>query len=141
MSTQGYATDISLEAAADLRTKQFYGIKIDSNGKAALAGAGEAVGVLQNNPNTGEQATVRIFGKSKMVASASITTGSRVASDSNGKMKAVVAGRTDTSDGGVAADPLLGSLCLGVVTGGAGADADIAEVMILQMGAVPTTLS
>ena len=81
--------DESFEAAIDLTTKQYFGVKLHTVvGQVTLAGAGEAIGVLQNKPNVGESAQVRLFGLSRMVmagvhggpASAIVLT-----SDANGK--------------------------------------------------------
>ena len=140
MSQQGYGTDITLLAAADLSAKQFYAVKVDSNGKAALAGAGEhAIGVLQNKPTSGNAATVRISGATKMVASAAIAAGAVVAATAAGKSVTATKASTNTSDAGVAADALVGSNVLGVALTAAGADLDVHEVCITHSGAVPTT--
>ena len=110
MSVQGHGIDITLIAGADLSAKQFYAVKLDSNGAAVVAGDGEdAVGILQNKPASGQAATVRVVGISKFVAGGAISLPNRVASDANGKAKAAVAGRTNTSDAGASADALLGS--------------------------------
>jgi hypothetical protein len=141
MSKQGYGTDITLVAAADLSTKQFYGVKIDSNGKAALAAAGEfAIGILQNNPALGVAATVRISGASKGIAGAAITAGALVTTDANGKIVTATLARTKTDDAGVAADALLGSNVIGVAMEGAGAANDVIQIAIVHAGASPTTV-
>lgn len=78
--------DLSLEAEADLSAKQFHLIKLDSSGKVALAGSAErAIGVLQNNPSTGEAAQVRVLGVSKVVSGYSFGVGTVLASDASGK--------------------------------------------------------
>ncbi len=78
--------DLSLEAGADLSTKQFYLIKLDPAGRAVLAGAAErAIGVLQNNPLAGETAQVRVLGVSKVVSGNSFGVGTVLASDAAGK--------------------------------------------------------
>ena len=63
--------DLPLKAAADLRTHQYKFVKLDANGNVVLcSAAGERVlGILQNKPNTGETAAVRIIGISKIVCS------------------------------------------------------------------------
>lgn len=77
---------ITLVAASSLATKQYYFVKIDSNGQAALAGAGEsAIGVLQNKPAANEAATVVPLGLTKVVAGGSLTAGNNVAADASGK--------------------------------------------------------
>jgi len=51
-----------------------------------LAGAGEnALGVLQNNPVSGEAAVVAIGGKSKVIAGGTVAGGAIVSSDAAGK--------------------------------------------------------
>lgn len=78
---------ISLIAATDLSAKQFYAVKVDSNGKAALAGAGErAAGILQNDPASGKVANVMALGVSKAVYGASVTAGAELEVDANGKL-------------------------------------------------------
>lgn len=78
---------ITLIAAADLSAKQFYAVKIDNNGKAVLAGAGEnAVGILQNTPTAGNVAEVMTLGVSKAVYGATVTGGQNLSADANGKL-------------------------------------------------------
>lgn len=140
MTTQGYGVNISKNAGADLSAHQFKAVKLDSNGNVVLCGNGElGLGVLQNNPGNGQTATVRISGVSKMVASGVIGAGVAIGSDANGKAKAAVAGRTNTSDAGSATDALIGSYAMGLTTEAATADGQIIGVLIQQMGALPTT--
>ena len=80
---------ISLLAAADYSAKQFYAVKVDSNGKAALAAAGEnAIGILQNNPVAAEPATVMTLGISKAIYGGSVTAGQNLSADASGKFVA-----------------------------------------------------
>jgi len=133
--------DLTFEAAADLSTKQYYAVKLDSNGRVAVAGAGEpAIGILQNKPTAlGRAAQVRVDGVSYWVAGGAIAVASRVAADSDGKAKVAVASSVDTQ-AGAAADPVVGSYVLGRFLGTvAGASGDWAPVLITHEGAVPTT--
>ena len=140
MSVQGHGIDITLIAGADLSAKQFYAVKLDSNGAAVLAGDGEdAVGILQNKPASGQAANVRIVGISKFVAGGAISLPNRVTSDANGKAKAAVAGRTNTSDAGASTDPLIGSFVLGRLLEASGAANQVVSVLIEKSGAIPTT--
>lgn len=90
MATEQNIYDFSLQAAADYYTtsKQFYAMKVDSNGRACLADAAHAalIGVLQNKPKIYEAAEIRKIGISKVVCGASITIGDKVTSDSAGKL-------------------------------------------------------
>ena len=141
MSFQSNGTDITLVAAADLSGKQFYAVKVDSNGKAALCVAGDfAIGMLQNKPASGEQGTVRIAGVSKGAAGGSITAGNLLAADANGKLVAATLSRTNTSDGGAAVDALLGSNVVGVALESA-SSGEIFAVALALAGASPTTIA
>jgi hypothetical protein len=85
---------LSLVAAADLRTKQYYGVKLNTSGQIVLAGDGEsAIGILQDAPNTTEIGRVMTLGVSFAVAGDAITAGSNVALDAAGKF--VTAGGGD----------------------------------------------
>lgn len=76
---------LTFTAAADLRTKQYYAVKLDSNGEIALAGDGEsAIGVLQDTPNNGEVGRVMTLGVTFAKAGDAITAGSNVASNASG---------------------------------------------------------
>lgn len=78
---------ISLPAAADLSTRQFHIVSIDTAGRAALAGGSVAavIGVLQNKPSgTAHAAQVAIGGVSKLVAGGSVAAGDLIKSDANG---------------------------------------------------------
>ncbi|CAB4180606.1 hypothetical protein UFOVP1040_86 [uncultured Caudovirales phage] len=140
MSTQIPFLTITLPAAADLSTKQFYGMKVDSAGRAAVAAAGElCVGVLQNKPDAiDKEATISVLGASKMVAAGSITAGAQVAVDANGKATTATKAAVNTSDGGVAADAVIASNVIGIALTGASAN-DVFPVLLLHAGAVPTT--
>jgi hypothetical protein len=61
----------SFAAAADLTTHQYKYVKLTTTG-VDVAGAGDPIdGVLQNNPNTGQAATVIIQGLSHLVVNGS----------------------------------------------------------------------
>lgn len=78
---------ISVPASGDLSSYQYRFVKIDSDGEAALCGAGElARGVLQNAPAAaGRAASIAIEGESKVVAVSGVSAGDLVASDSLGR--------------------------------------------------------
>lgn len=131
--------DIHLVAAADLSTKTGYLVKIDSNGKAALAAAGElAVGVLVNAPVADAIAIVRTAGVGLVLAAGVHAKGAVLAADANGKAVAATLGKVNTSDAGAAADPLIASHVIGVSLETGAADT-LTACLIMPMGAVPTT--
>lgn len=94
-----YSVKITLPAAADLSTKQYFFVKIDSSGNAALcSGATDRpIGVLQNNPTAGQAAEVLVVGGTKVVASASLDEGVLIGTTSAGKAGAKTPG-TDTTN-------------------------------------------
>ena len=133
--------DYTFEAGADLSTKQYYAVKLDSNGQVVVAGAGEAaIGILQNKPAAaGRAAQVRVSGVSHWVAGGAIAGASRVAPHGDGKAQVAVAASGDTQ-AGAAADTVVGSFVLGRILGtAAAASGDWAPVLITHEGAVPTT--
>lgn len=86
----------SVNAASDLSTKQYYFVKLNSNGNIELAGNGDwAYGVLLNKPAAaGRAGTVAIAGVTKVVAGAAIAAGTDIGIDSSGR--AVPTGTSDT---------------------------------------------
>ena len=92
------AVKITLVAAADLSAKQYYFVKLDSDGKAALCSGAtdKPIGILQNAPTSGTEAEVVIVGGSKVVAGGTLDEGNSVGTDANGKAVALTQG-TDTT--------------------------------------------
>lgn len=80
-------------AGADLRLKQYHGVKLNAAAAVVAAGAGEAIaGVLQNKPNTGEACERMMTGVTKGVAGAIIAAGADVQVDANGQFITKAAG-------------------------------------------------
>lgn len=75
-------------AAANLATKQFHAVKITAARAVNLSTvAGEKVfGILQNNPASGEAATVMRIGLTKVVAGAAIAAGAAVMAGADGRV-------------------------------------------------------
>ena len=127
MASQGYGTDVTEIAGADLSAAQFLAVKLTSTG-LVIAGAGDfALGILQNKPANGQAATVRIDGKSKFVAGGAVTKGALLASDAAGKAKAATAGATTSSN------------VIAQATEAAAGAGQIIGVYLTRAGAVPTT--
>jgi hypothetical protein len=87
-------------SGADLSAKQFYFVKLDTDGTVILPTAvGDLpYGVLQNNPASGEEAVVCLFGVTKIVADADISTpGTPIGTSADGQADAKVPG-TDTAE-------------------------------------------
>ena len=119
----------SLVAGADLSAKQFYGVTIDSNGQAVVAGVGTVIaGVLQNKPVSGGEAAIMALGITKMSAGGALATpGVNVGVDSTGRVKAITLGAGS------------GTSMIGILLTAAGAAGDLVSVLLLPAGALPTT--
>lgn len=93
------ALKVTLVAGADLSAKQFYFVKMSADNTCVLCSAATdaPIGVLQNNPISGAEATVVVAGGTKIVASAAIAAGVKIGTASTGKADAKVAG-TDTTE-------------------------------------------
>jgi hypothetical protein len=93
-----YSVKVTLVAGADLSTKQYTFVKLDSSGQAvAASGATDIpIGVLQNAPTSGQEAEVLIVGGTKIVAGAAIGEGALVGTSAAGKAVALVAGTDAT---------------------------------------------
>lgn len=83
--------NITLAASGTLATKQFYGVKVDTNSQVAVAGYNDnVIGVLQNNPDAaGKPCTITVGGVCKAIAGGTISPGDRVTVDTNGKFVSV----------------------------------------------------
>lgn len=129
---------VSLPAGADLTTKQFLAIKVNSSAQAVVAGAGEfAVGILQNKPGSGQAATVAYGGISKAIAGGNVTAGQTLAADATGKLVNAAEAVTDTTNTS-ATDALIASNVIGVALA-SGVSGDVIPVLVLMAGATPTT--
>lgn len=114
-----YAVRITLEAGEDLSAKQYRFVKISSGKAVACDGATDVpIGVLQNDPASGEEASIVVVGGTKIVSSASINAGIKIGTNNAGKADAKVAG-TDTTE-----------YTVGQVILGAGADNEILTAVI-----------
>ncbi len=124
--------DFSFKAEEDLRNYQYHFVTIDATNNTVrlLDSAAEiADGVLQNAPNTGEEATVRILGISKVVANAALASGAFV------KPEYVSA----TDCGKAAAQTTTSQVIAGRVCYPAGADDDLCSVILSPYGNYPNT--
>jgi hypothetical protein len=82
----GKFIDESLSAAANLDTHQYRAVRLSAGNTVNVTSqSGEYVfGVLQNKPQSGEGAEVRIVGMTKAIAGASVTAGKKVMSNATG---------------------------------------------------------
>lgn len=77
----------TLVANVSLTSSQYLAVKVGSNGKVALSGAGQqAIGILQNKPGADQAAEVMGFGLSKAIYGNTVTAGQALMSDASGKL-------------------------------------------------------
>lgn len=93
-----YAVRITLKAAADLSGSQYCFVKLDASGNAALCSAAtdKPIGVLQNQPISGKEASILVEGGTKVKASAAVAIGASVGTTSTGTAVTLAQG-TDTT--------------------------------------------
>jgi hypothetical protein len=95
----GYSLRITLPAATDLSAKQYFFVKVNSSGQAALCSAAtdRPIGVLQNTPDSGEEAAIVVVGGTKVISSAAIDEGALIGTNNAGKADGKTPG-TDTTE-------------------------------------------
>ena len=124
MSQAVGALDITLVAGADLSAVQYHFIMLDADGKAIVCGAnGVSIGILQNTPESGEAARVRVLGTSKLVMNEGVDEGEAITS--------IAGGAGEVVDN---ADEYFGAICIEAAT----AANDIIEVLVTH-GYSPVT--
>jgi hypothetical protein len=85
MATQGVQIRETYLAGSDLRLKQFFFVTLAADGAIDSSANGAAAdGVLLNDPNTGEAATVVVFGRVTVECGTAVTAGALIASDAAG---------------------------------------------------------
>ena len=85
-------------AAADLSAKQYHFVSLATattvNVCSAITNA--PIGILQNNPESGQQAVVQVFGVSKVVADGTLAAGNFIGTSADAQADAISPG-TDTT--------------------------------------------
>jgi len=105
---------ITLKAAADHSAKRYYAVVVDSNGKAAIAGADKVIaGVIRTPEASGIGEEIVTQGITFAIFGAQVAAGANVSTDANGKFITAVAG------------PVVG-----IAVVGAAADGDIGSVLL-----------
>ena len=88
----------TLTAGADLSAKQYHFVVLASASTVNVATAitNAPIGILQNNPESGQQAIVAISGVSKVVADGTLAAGNFIGTSSDAQADAISPG-TDTT--------------------------------------------
>ena len=97
MATENVGFILSLAASADLSTKQYLAIDVDSSGEAAVAGAAGAIaGILLNKPDAaGKAASVQTDRICKFYAgTAGVSAGDALEVEAGGKLITLAAGES-----------------------------------------------
>lgn len=107
----------SKPAGEDLTAAQYMFVTLESDNALDLADAitDFAYGVLQNAPNTGQEASVKVSGMTKVVAKEALAIGNYVAPATDGKAQVAVSTQFPR----------------GIVVKAAGAENDLAEIELL----------
>lgn len=89
----------SFVAGGNLSTKQYHFVKLSAaNTVVICSGATDIpIGILQNNPESGAEATVMMLGTSKLVSDAALSVGALIGTSADGQGDAKTAG-TDTTE-------------------------------------------
>lgn len=90
MATEGMNQKVSVLAGADLRSGAQY--KAIAVGGTIAAANDAAIGILQNKPNTGENASLAFSGHMKAYVGGAVTAGGRVKVTTSGYLVAVASG-------------------------------------------------
>lgn len=123
--------DITVAASVDLSTKQYRFV----TAAGAVAGAGaQALGVLQNDPKSGQGAGVRVMGVSKLVLGGTVSVDTKISSDANGAGVAFTAAAVNTSDAGASADPVNTGSHVMAIALRAGVSGDTIDVALVHAG-------
>jgi hypothetical protein len=99
MAYEAVGTDLGFfTAAADLSGKQYYFVKLASETTVNVCAAvtDKPIGVLQNKPESGEQAIVRCFGISKVSADATLAAGDVIGTSADGQAQPISLGSETT---------------------------------------------
>lgn len=90
--------NVSYPAGGDLSAKQFHFVKLNSSRQVVICAAVTdlPIGVLQNNPASGETAVVCPLGRTKVVADEELAVGDRIGCSSDAQAQVVVIGTETT---------------------------------------------
>jgi hypothetical protein len=93
-----YSVKVTLVAGADLSSKQYHFVKLNSSGQAVVVAAATdlPIGILQNAPTSGQEAEVLVAGGSKLVLGGTVAAAGVVSTSSAGAGVAIAHG-TDTT--------------------------------------------
>ena len=98
MAYAGQQICATFAAAADLSAKQYYFVKLSAANTVNVCTAitDIPIGILQNKPESGEAATVCLFGISKVSADGTLAAGNIIGTSADSQADAIAAGSDTT---------------------------------------------
>lgn len=89
---------ITLVAGADLSTHQYKFVKMNGSGQAVLCTAvtDVPIGVLQNDPKSGQEAEITVIGGTKVKAGVALAIGDAIGTDATSTAQVVTVGTETT---------------------------------------------
>ena len=119
MSQSVNILEITFKAEADLSAVQYYVMKVSAEDQVNIptARTDVTIGVLQNEPKSGENAVIRVAGTTKAKSWSTITRGTYV---------------TATADGRIMTADTDKDVVIGIALESAAADGDIIEILLTQ---------
>ena len=98
MAYAGQQICATFAAAADLSAKQYYFVKLSAANTVNVCTAitDIPIGILQNKPESGEAATVCLFGISKVSADGTLAAGNLIGTSADSQADAIAAGSDTT---------------------------------------------
>lgn len=124
MAYEGVCTDMSWLAAEDLSDYQYHFVHLANDTTVDLLDSGDEypIGILQNAPESGEMAVVRLEGISKLVVNGAIAVG--------GQLTAEYVGAADNGKGAAAVSDYDNIRAIALTA--AGAEDDVVTVLLCQ---------
>lgn len=123
MAIEYWGVDLTYLAGESLADHQYRFVHLADDNTVDLvdSGAEYPIGILQNNPASGEMATVRVIGISKLVMNAAVAVGA--------KLKTEYVGATDNGKGDAA--DVQGDNVRAICLKASGAEDDIGTVLLV----------
>lgn len=126
-------------ASADLSSNpNFIFANFDASGDLQIAGAGEKAYVLRDTKDlgaAGENGTIVLMGKTKVVAGGAVSVGDEVTPDANGKAVTATAASVDTTTSNASEDVSGDQVCGIALTSSSGTD-ELITILVAPHGLI-----
>ena len=121
LASSNYISIPGLTAGADLSAKQYYVVKLASTAKQVIVGAAATdavIGVVQNDPGSGEEALVAALGVVQVATEASVTMGDWLAASTTGRAKTTTSANDDVIGRALETNSAAGDIIGALIGGG-----------------------